>query len=100
MDENEYDLTVPESVTNEELKKIAWDFACEGGNLGRLPKILGLSDERWEGFLEWLRIRTEPRQPDVRFPILIPETSPDLLHLIQPSPESSRSRRIDWGLAF
>ena len=76
MDENEYDLTVPESVTNEELKKIAWDFACEGGNLGRLPKILGLSDERWEGFLEWLRIRTEPRQPDVRFPILIPETSP------------------------
>ena len=76
MDENEYDLTVPESVTNEELKRIAWDFACEGGNLGRLPKILGLSDERWEGFLEWLRIRTEPRQPDVRFPILIPETSP------------------------
>ena len=76
MDENEYDLTVPESVTNEELKKIAWDFACEGGNLGRLPKILGLSDERWEGFLEWLRFRTEPRQPDMRFPILIPETSP------------------------
>ena len=76
MGENQYDLTVPESVTNEELKKIAWDFAREGGNLVKLPKILGLSDERWEGFLEWLRIRTEPRQPDVRFPILIPETSP------------------------
>lgn len=76
MGENRYELTVPESVTNEELKKIAWEFAREGGNLVRLPTILGLSDERWKGFLDWLDARTEPRQPDVRFPILIPETSP------------------------
>ena len=76
MGENEYDLTVPESVTNEDLKKIAWEFARKGGNHNELPKILGLSDERWKGFLEWLYARSEPRQPDPRFPILIPETSP------------------------
>ncbi|MDE0627568.1 MAG: hypothetical protein OXH99_14335 [Bryobacterales bacterium] len=71
-----YKLVDPKSVTNEELKRIAWDFAREGGNLARLPKILGLSDERWKGFFDWLDARAEPRYPDERFPILIPETSP------------------------
>ena len=75
MGENKYELTIPESVSNEDLKRIAWDFARKGGNLVKLPTILGLSDERWSGFLKWLRSRSEPRQPDVRFPILIPETS-------------------------
>ena len=76
MGKYKYELVDPGSVTNEELKRIAWDFACEGGNLARLPKILGLSDERWKGFFDWLDARAEPRYPDVRFPILIPETSP------------------------
>ena len=76
MGKYKYELVDPESVTNEELKRIAWDFAREGGNLVRLPRILGLSDERWKGLFDWLAARAEPRQPDVRFPILIPETSP------------------------
>ena len=76
MGENRYGLTVPESVSNEDLKKIAWDFARSKGNLVKLPKILGLSDERWKEFLEWLKDRSAPRQPDPRYPILIPETSP------------------------
>ena len=76
MGESKYDLTIPESVSNEDLKKIAWDFAQGGGNLLRLPKLLGLSKERWDDFLEWLDFRTEPRQPDRRYPVLIPETSP------------------------
>ncbi len=76
MGENESDLTVPESVSNEDLKKIAWDFARNKGDLVQLPRILGLSDERWEEFMEWLRARSEPRQPDMRYPVLIPATSP------------------------
>ena len=76
MSENEVGLTVSESVSNEGLKKIAWDFACNGGDLVQLPRILGLSDERWEEFMEWLRARSGPRQPDTRYPILIPATSP------------------------
>ncbi len=76
MGENKYDLTVPESVSNEDLKRIAWDFARNKGNLVKLPKILGLSDKRWQEFLGWLDARCEPRQPDPRYPILIPETSP------------------------
>ena len=76
MSENASDLTVPESVSNEDLKKIAWDFARNKGNLVELPRILGLSDERWQGFMEWLRVRSEPRQPDMRYPVLIPATSP------------------------
>ena len=76
MGENQGELTVPESVSNEDLKKIAWDFARKKGDLVQLPRILGLSDERWEEFMEWLRARSEPRQPDTRYPILIPATSP------------------------
>ena len=76
MGENRHDLTVPESVSNHELKKIAWEFACNKGNPVQLPKILGLSDERWNEFLQWLDDRNAPRQPDPRYPILIPETSP------------------------
>ena len=74
--ENQYDLTIPESVSNEDLKKIAWDFAREGGDLVKLPKILGLSADRWKGFIEWLDSRVQLRQPDRRYPILIPKTSP------------------------
>ena len=55
MGENRHGLTVPESVSNEDLKKIAWEFARNKGNLVKLPKILGLSDERWTEFLEWLK---------------------------------------------
>lgn len=76
MGENRYGLTVPESVSNEDLKKIAWEFARNKGNLVKLPKILGLSDERWKAFLKWLDDRNAPRQPDPRYPILIPATSP------------------------
>ena len=39
-------------------------------------KVLGLSEERWKEFLQWLEDRSAPRQPDRRYPILIPETSP------------------------
>ena len=76
MGEDQYGLTVPESVSNHDLKKVAWEFARNKGNLVKLPKILGLSDERWKEFLEWLKDRSTPRQPDPRYPILIPETSP------------------------
>ena len=76
MGENKYSLSVPESVSNQDLKKIAWEFARNKGNLVKLPKILGLSDERWKEFLKWLEGRSAPRQPDPRYPILIPETSP------------------------
>lgn len=76
MGENRYGLTVPESVSNHDLKKVAWEFARNNGNLVKLPKLLGLSDERWKEFLEWLKVRSAPRQPDPRYPILIPETSP------------------------
>ncbi len=76
MGESRHNLTVPESVSNEDLKKVAWEFARNKGNLVKLPKILGLSDERWQEFLEWLKDRSAPRQPDPRYPILIPETSP------------------------
>ena len=76
MGENTLDLTIPEFVSNEDLKKIAWDFARKGGNLAKLPKILGLSDDRWHEFTAWLRNRTDPRQPDPKYPIVIPETSP------------------------
>ena len=70
MGENRHDLTVPESVSNEYLKKIAWEFARNKGNLVKLPKILGLSDERWTEFLGWLKDRSAPRQPDPRYPTL------------------------------
>lgn len=76
MDEKIYDLAIPASVSNEELKRIAWDFAQGGGSLSRLPAILGLSDQRWEEFGEWLKGRGQPRQPDRRYPIVIPKTSP------------------------
>ena len=76
MYENKYDLELPESVSNEELKKIAWDFAQDGGSLSRLPKILGLSDRRWKEFRDWLKDRVQLRQPDRRYPVLIPKTSP------------------------
>ena len=72
----EYDLTIPDSVSNEDLKKIAWEFAKKGGDHFELVKLLGLSDKRWKAFIEWLEARAEPRVPDERFPILIPETSP------------------------
>ncbi len=67
---------MPESVSNEDLKKIAWEFARNKGNLVKLPKTLGLSDERWKELLQWLEDRSAPRQPDRRYPIPIPETSP------------------------
>lgn len=76
MGESRHNLTVPESVSSEDLKKVAWEFARNKGNLVKLPKILGLSDDRWQEFLEWLKDRSAPRQPDPRYPILIPETSP------------------------
>jgi len=76
VEENQYGLTLPESVSNQDLKKIAWEFARNKGNLVKLPKILGLSDKRWKEFLQWLEDRSAPRQPDLRYPILIPETSP------------------------
>ena len=55
MGENSIELTIPESVSNEDLKRIAWDYTREGGNLLKLPKILGLSERRWNEFIEWLR---------------------------------------------
>lgn len=76
MGENSSDLTIPQSVSNEDLKRIAWDYAREGGNLLRLPQILGLSERRWNEFIEWLRARGQPRVPDRNHPIQIPETSP------------------------
>ena len=76
MGENSIDLTVPESVSNEDLKGIAWDYTREGGNLLKLPRILGLSERRWNEFIEWLRARGQPRVPDRSHPIRIPETSP------------------------
>ena len=76
MGENESGLRVPESVSNEDLKKIAWDFARNKGDLVQLPRVLGLTDERWNEFLQWLRARSEPRLPDTGYPILIPATSP------------------------
>ena len=76
MGENQYDLTIPESVSNEDLQKIAWDFAREGGDLVRLPRILGLSEQRWEEYIGWLRARGQPKFADRRYPILIPKTSP------------------------
>ena len=38
--------------------------------------VLGLSEERWNEFLQCLEDRSAPRQPDLRYPILIPETGP------------------------
>ena len=42
----QYDLTIPESVSNEDLHKVVWDFVREGGDLVRLPRILGLTEQR------------------------------------------------------
>ena len=40
MGENRYGLTVPESVSNQDLKKIAWEFARNKGNLVKLPTVV------------------------------------------------------------
>ena len=72
----QYDVTIPESVSNEDLQKIAWGFAREGGDLVRLPRILGLSEQRWEEYIGWLRARGQRKFADRRYPILIPKTSP------------------------
>ena len=56
----QYDLTIPKSVSNEDLHKVVWDFAREGGDLVRLPRILGLTEQQWEEYIEWLKVRAQP----------------------------------------
>ena len=50
MGENRYGPAVPESVSHHDLKKIAWEFARNKGNLVKLPKILGLSTSAGRSF--------------------------------------------------
>lgn len=70
------DIKVPDSISNEDLRPIAMANFRAGGVIRDLPSLIGISEERAEQYIEWLRERTQRRFPDRRYPILIPDTSP------------------------
>ena len=69
-------IKVSDSISNEELDPIALAYCMEGGEIDDLPAVIGISEQRVEDYVEWLDVKTAPRFPDPRYPILIPETSP------------------------
>ena len=69
-------INVPDSISNEDLDPIALAYCNEGGELDDLPTVIGISERRVADYVEWLDVKTAPRIPDRRYPILIPETSP------------------------
>ena len=70
------DNKVADSISNEDLDPIALEHFMEGGELDDLPSVIGISERRVEEYVEWLKVKTAPRYPDRRYPILIPQTSP------------------------
>ena len=70
------EIKVPDSISNEDLDPIALAYCEEGGEIGDLPSVIGISERRVEDYVAWLEAVTAPRFPDRRYPILIPETSP------------------------
>ena len=70
------EIKLPDSISNEDLSPIVLAFCREGGSPDDLPSVLGMSEPRLEEYWEWLWDRIQPRFPDRRYPIRIPETSP------------------------
>ncbi len=70
------DVTIDDSISNEDLDPIALAYSSAGGYIADLPSVIGISPERVEEYLEWMRSKLVFPVPDRRYPILIPETSP------------------------
>lgn len=70
------EVKVSDSISNKDLDPIVLAHWREGGYAADLPSVIGISEQRVEEYLKWLRASTRPRYPDRRYPILIPETSP------------------------
>ena len=70
------DVTIPDSISNEDLDPIAIAYSEAGGYIPDLPAVIGISQERIEEYLEWMRGKQRFPVPDRRYPIRIPETSP------------------------
>ena len=57
-------------------KNLALDLCRAGGEVRHLVPLLGLTEEQWLSFVDFVHERAKPRAPVEGHPILIPLTSP------------------------
>lgn len=69
-------MNVSDKISNEELDPIVLAYREEGGEIDNLPSVSGISEQRVEEYVEWLKAVTAPQFPDRNYPLQIPDTSP------------------------